>query len=193
MRTILVTATILTLLPFSALAATKTVTGYSEDHAEAYFSSVQGCEDIVVGVSVVEPEKIIPDAPLAPTQAFVFGTFNNICDIGSSYSFAENVTLDPSEFDQKKLQNATLHLSRNIGGFDVSINLDWSGVDKKQKNKNMVRTKNDGIVIRDTDVVASRAADITGTFTVNGIDYAGNSMITGGLSTIRAHTVQKVK
>lgn len=178
------------LLPFfNAEAATKTVTGYTENQAEAYFSSVQGCEDVVVGVSVVKPTKIIPDAPLASTDAFIFGTFNNICDIGSSYSFADVVTLSPDAFDQNKLKNASLKVTTNIGGFDVAINLNWDGVGKKEKSKNKIRIVNEGIITRDSDVIASRATDISGSFTVNGIDYATGTE-TGGLTITKAHTVQ---
>lgn len=142
-----------------------------------------------MGVSIVEPEKIKPKAPLASTDAFIFGVFNNICDIGSSYSFADVITLEDSEFTQKGLNNATLNLTTNIGGFDVVASLNWEGVGKAEKSKNKIHINNDGIIVHDSDVIASRDADISGTFTVNGINYAVGTE-TGGLSTIRAHTVQ---
>lgn len=178
-------------LPFSAMAAA-TTTGYSEEQAEAYFSSVQGCEDVVVGVSVVETERILPKGPLPPTQAFVFGTFNNICDIGSSYSFASVVPLTDGQFSQNGLKKASLNLTTNIGGFDLAILLDWKGVGEVEKNRSKVRTKNNGIIIRDSDVIAARASDTSGTFLVNGINY-GVGTETGGLSTVRAHTVERQK
>jgi hypothetical protein len=176
------------LLPLTASAAA-TNTGYSEEQAQAFFSSVQGCEDVVVGVSIVEPESIKPKAPLQPTQAFIFGAFNNICDIGSSFSFADVITLDEESFEQKGLNTAQANFVANIGGFDITVALDWNGVGKTDKNKNRVRFENDGIKVHDSDVIASRAADISGTFTVNGIDYAVGTE-TGGLSSIKAHTVQ---
>lgn len=178
-------------LPFSAMAAA-TTTSYSEEQAEAYFSSVQGCEDVVVGVSVVETERVLPKGPLPPTQAFVFGTFNNICDIGSSYSFSSVVPLTDGQFSQNGLKKASLNLTTNIGGFDLAILLDWKGVGTVEKNRSKVRTKNNGIIIRDSDVIAARASDMSGSFLVNGINYAVGTE-TGGLSTLHAHTVERQK
>ncbi|OGG41936.1 hypothetical protein A2837_01880 [Candidatus Kaiserbacteria bacterium RIFCSPHIGHO2_01_FULL_46_22] len=188
MKNIITLYALFALLPTITLADT-TNTSYSEEQAQAYFSSQQGCDDVVVGVSIVETEKTSSNIPPTPTQAFVFGVFNNICDIGSSYSFAEVITLDDSEFEQKKLQDATLNFTKNLSGFDVNVSLEWEGFGKTEKNKNKIHIKDDAIIVHDSDVIASRAAEINGTFSVNGIDYAVGTE-TGGLSTIRAHTVQ---
>ena len=155
MRTIAL-ITLFAVLPLNTFVATENA-GFSENKAQAFFSSVQGCEDVVVGVSVVEQESVKPNAPLAPTQAFVFGVFNNICDIGSSFSFADVVTLEDSAFEQKGLNSATLNFTTNIGGFDVAVALDWEGVGKAEKNKNKIHIKNDAIIVHDSDVIASRA------------------------------------
>lgn len=188
MRTIaLGGAALLAALPLLALAAGSS-TGFREAQAQAFFSSVQGCEDVVVGVSVVETEKT-QHGPTAPTQAFVFGIFNNICDIGASFSFADVVTLDNGEFTQHGVTAASLDLRTNIGGFEVAIDLDWEGVGKTDKGKNRIHIKNDAMIVHDSDVIANRAADITGTFLVNGSNYAAGTP-NGGLSTIRAHTVE---
>lgn len=184
---ILASIAIAALFPFTSYAAAEN-TGYSESQAQAFFSSSQGCEDVVVGVSVVEPDSIKPKAPLAPTDAFIFGSFNNTCDIGASYFFAGVVTLDEDDFSQQGVNSATLNLTTNIDGFDIAIALDWDGIGKTEKNKNKVKFESDGIKVHDSDVIANRAADISGTFSVNGIDYAAGTE-TGGLSSIRAHTV----
>ncbi len=174
--------------PFVTFASA-TNSGYSEEQAQAFFSSVQGCEDVVVGVSVVEPESIKPKAPLVPTEAFIFGSFNNICDIGSSYAFAGVVSLDSKSFGQKGLNSAILNFAGNINGFDVAIALNWDGIGKIEKSRNKIRILNDLGMVHDSDVIAFRASDINGTFIVNGINYAVGTL-TGGLNTIRAHTVQ---
>src|SRR5688500_9992095 len=133
---------LLALFPTAASAAAASNTGYSEDQAQAYFSSVQGCEDVVVGVSVVEPESVKPNTTLAPTVAFVFGSFNNICDVGSCFAFAGIVTLDGDAFDQQGLNGAVLNVTTNIDGFDVAIALTWDGVGKTEKSKNKIHIKN---------------------------------------------------
>jgi hypothetical protein len=175
------------LLPFITTAATTNV-GYVENNAQAYFSSVQGCEDIVVGVSIVKQEKVKIDTPPELPQAFIFGSFNNICDIGSSYSFADFTTIDNSAFDQKGLEQAFLNLNTNIAGHDIAIHLNWDGMGKVEKNKNKIHIRNDGIIIHDSDVIESRSSNINGSFMINGINYATGTQ-TGGLSSITAHTV----
>jgi hypothetical protein len=175
-------------MPAITSAAT-THTGFEENTAQAFFSSVQGCEDVVVGVSVVEPESVRPRAPLAPIQAFIFGSFQNICDIGSSYSFAGVVELTSQQFDQEGLKSAFLNLSTNIGGFDITLALDWEGVGKMERDKNKIRIKSISGILYDSDVITSRDAEISGTFVVNGINY-GVGIETGGLSTMKAETIE---
>jgi hypothetical protein len=48
--------------------------------------------------------------------------------------------------------------------------------------------RDEGIIVHDSDVIVSRTSEISGTFHVNGINYA-TGIETDGLSTIRAHTV----
>ncbi len=170
-------------------SAVTTHTGFEENTAEAYFSSSQGCQDVVVGVSVVEPERIRPEAPLSPIQAFIFGSLRNICDIGVNDNFAQVVELSSEEFDQDGLKSAFLNLTTNIDGFEVSILLEWEGIGKIERNKSKIRIVNETGITHDSDLITSRKTEISGSFLVNGINYAvGNE--TGGLSTTKARTLQ---
>jgi hypothetical protein len=188
-KTILTIALLLVLVFPIVTSATTTQTGFEENTAQAYFSSSQGCEDVVVGVSIVEPEEVTPKAPLVPIQAFIFGSFHNTCDIGADYAFADVVELSNEEFDQDKLKSAFLNLTTNIAGFNVSILLDWEGEGKIEKYRNKIRIVNDSGITHDSDIIYSRESEISGTFLINGINYAlGN--VNGSLSTTKARTVQ---
>jgi hypothetical protein len=135
--------------------------------ADASVSTLSGCDDIVTGVTI--KDGIVDLGAPAVAAVDVFFVSNNICDIGSSTSFAGTVPLLSGELTQTGTDSATFEKSFNVAGHDLHLTLAWAGT---------------GTVTVDAATGKStRTAAVSGTFVVDGLDQiSGNSILQGGLS-----------
>jgi hypothetical protein len=183
-------ALLLTLFSAPAYAADATRSSITGNEALATFNSFNGCDDNVVGVTVREnsiqngsggKERI--------SEVSVFGSFENICEFGSSSSFFGSTTLERGEFTQNGLDSATLTKTLTIDGHEIHLDLTWSGTGEILLFESKIKD-NGNPRVRGKEEISMRSADVTGTFVVDGLDHAsGDPVVNGNLSLIRlAHT-----
>lgn len=158
--------------------------------AEANFLTSTECEDVSVGVSVTQKSNKTTDTESSILS--VFGSFNDICEFGSSTSFFGTTTVTDAEFKQNGVTDAHLVKNFTVDGNEIELSLEWTGVgviggeDEKIKNKETNTTK--------TWDVDSRNAEMTGTFVVNGLNrISDNSLVNAQLEVIKQTVKTKNK
>ncbi len=170
---------------FSLPAFAATHTSLSGNEAIATFNTFSGCEDKVVGVTVRQNE--IKDGPGSEeniSEISVFGNFDDICEFGTHTSFFGTTTVSANEFSQDGVNGATLHKTLNVQGFEISLDLVWIGTGETEVYGSKI--KEDGPPkVRGSEDIRMRDADVSGTFSVNGVgQISGNTVINGDLNLI---------
>jgi hypothetical protein len=177
-------------LPSALFAAQVERERTESNAAEANFLTHTGCDDVSVGVSVMEKHDLRnPDAE--PTRTMlVFGSFVDVCEFGGSSSFFGTSTVSESEFVQDGLISAVLDKALIIDGNELHISLAWEGVGVTVNEQFKLNDKETG---RKTRMVAeSRNAEVVGSFIVNGLDrISENSLVNAQFDLVRTDVKTK--
>jgi hypothetical protein len=160
----------------TALAATQTerfkLTG---NEAMAIFNTLTTCEDNTVGVTVRENDiKEGSEGKTAVAELSVFGTFQNTCT-GIDTQFYGTTTVSQDEFSQDGLDGATLQKTFEVNGYDITLDLIWTGAGEILVYETKVKNDVDIYKQRGRSGVSMRNASTTGSFIINGVDYVENS------------------
>jgi hypothetical protein len=163
--------------------------------ADASFDTVSGCNDEVLGVTIVQNSiKENQQSPQQSGEVYVFGSFFDNCEFGTSTSFSGTVALNPGEYSQSDLDSATLIKNMNVGGNEIQIALTWTGEGEVASYSTKSKTKDGLLCTKENEKISKRNATVKGSFVVNGLDHiSGNTIINGSLGITRNHTKQITK
>ncbi len=162
--------------------------------AEANFLTNTGCEDVSVGVSVIEKNSVVNHTKLPLSRTLlVFGAFIDNCEFGTSTSFFGTTTVINNEFVQNGVDSATLVKTFVVDGHEIYIDLSWKGVGIIGGEDLKINDKGDVHIIKKWDV-ESRNAEMTGVFIVNGLNrISDNSLVNAQLEVVKTDSKTMIK